>query len=102
MSREAKRSSIFRKHLPSDHIPRPRSGFERASQSPDDRDSQDKLDTLDLSLGQENAGGGYGGKKAKLGKLIIEGEGLKMLDLVIAANMGIWWKAYQRVQEDVG
>ena len=27
---------------------------------------------IDLSLGQERAGGGFGGKQAKLGKLIIE------------------------------
>ena len=51
---------------------------------------------LDLSLGQERAGGGFGGKQAKLGKLIVEPEGLKMLDLVVAANMGLWWKAYER------
>lgn len=54
-------------------------------------------DRLDLSLGQEKAGGGSRGKKAKLGKLIIEDEGLKMLDLIVAANMGIWWRAYDRI-----
>ncbi|TVY91698.1 hypothetical protein LAWI1_G001844 [Lachnellula willkommii] len=43
---------------------------------------------LDLSLGQEKAGGGNRGKRAKLGKLIIHDEGFKMLDLVVAANMG--------------
>jgi hypothetical protein len=52
---------------------------------------------MDLSLGQEFAGGGYGGKQAKLGKLIIEDEGLKMLDLLVAANMALWWRAYERV-----
>ena len=52
---------------------------------------------MDLSLGQELAGGGFGGKQAKLGKLIIEEEGMKMLDLVVAANVGIWWKVYGRV-----
>ena len=46
---------------------------------------------MDLSLGQEQAGGGLRGKQAKLGKLVIEDEGLKMLDLVVAANMGLWW-----------
>ena len=35
---------------------------------------------IDLALGQERAGGGFGGKQAKLGKLIIEPEGLKMLE----------------------
>lgn len=53
-------------------------------------------DRLDLSLGQERAGGGFGGKQAKLGKLIIESEGLKMLDLVVAANVGIWWRVYEK------
>jgi len=43
------------------------------------------------------AGGGFGGKRAKLGKLIIEDEGLKMLDLVVAANMSLWWRAYEKV-----
>ena len=51
---------------------------------------------LDLSLGQEHAGGGFGGKQAKLGKLIIENEGLQMLDLIVAANMALWWRVYQR------
>ncbi|KAI4176200.1 MAG: hypothetical protein LQ346_007937 [Caloplaca aetnensis] len=53
-------------------------------------------DQLDLSLGQEHAGGGFGGKQAKLGKLIIEPEGQKMLDLLVAANMGLWWKVYEK------
>lgn len=53
-------------------------------------------DRLDLSLGQEHAGGGFGGKQAKLGKLIIENEGLKMLDLLVAANIGIWWRVYEK------
>lgn len=52
-------------------------------------------DRLDLSLGQEKAGGGNRGKRAKLGKLIIHDEGFKMLDLVIAANMGIWWSVWE-------
>ncbi|KAK5114488.1 hypothetical protein LTR62_002423 [Meristemomyces frigidus] len=52
---------------------------------------------VDLSLGQEKAGGGFGGKQAKLGKLIIEAEGLEMLDLLVAANVGLWWRAYERV-----
>jgi hypothetical protein len=51
---------------------------------------------LDLSLGQELAGGGSGGKQAKMGKLIIEPEGLKMLDLIVAANLGLWWRAYEK------
>lgn len=54
------------------------------------------LERMDLSLGQEYAGGGFGGKRAKLGKLIIEDEGLKMVDLLVAANMALWWRAYER------
>lgn len=53
---------------------------------------------LDLSLGQEWAGGGFGGKQAKLGKLIIENEGLQMLDLIVAANMALWWRVYERIR----
>ncbi|KAL8945504.1 MAG: hypothetical protein Q9183_008066, partial [Haloplaca sp. 2 TL-2023] len=66
-------------------------GNERRSTEEDDM-----VNPSILSLGQERAGGGFGGKKAKLGKLIIEPEGLKMLDLLVAANMGLWWKAYER------
>ncbi|KAH9825450.1 hypothetical protein Tdes44962_MAKER04151 [Teratosphaeria destructans] len=51
---------------------------------------------VDLSLGQEKAGGGFGGKQAKLGKLIVYPDGLKMIDLLVAANLGLWWRAYER------
>jgi hypothetical protein len=51
---------------------------------------------LDLSLGKEKAGGGSGGKDAKMGKLIVEEEGLKMLDLVVAVNIGLWWRAWEK------
>ncbi|PWY88493.1 hypothetical protein BO70DRAFT_377970 [Aspergillus heteromorphus CBS 117.55] len=51
-------------------------------------------DRLDLSLARERAGGGMRGKSAKLGKLIIEDEGIKMLDLVVAAGMAVWWRGY--------
>ena len=50
---------------------------------------------LDLSLGQEKAGGGNRGKRVKLGKLIIFDDGYKMLDLFVAANMGIWWSVWE-------
>ncbi|KAG6008256.1 hypothetical protein E4U21_004718 [Claviceps maximensis] len=49
-----------------------------------------------LSLGAERAGGGSRGRSAKLGKLVVYDEGLKMLDLVVAANMGIWWRAWEK------
>ncbi|KAG9246171.1 hypothetical protein BJ878DRAFT_304907 [Calycina marina] len=50
---------------------------------------------LDLSLGQEKAGGGNSGSRVKLGKLIIFDEGFKMMDLIVAANMGIWWSTWE-------
>ncbi|QSZ31430.1 hypothetical protein DSL72_000995 [Monilinia vaccinii-corymbosi] len=56
--------------------------------------SNDNDDRLDLSIGQEKAGGGNKGKRAKLGKLIIHDEGLKMLDLIVAANIGVWWTVW--------
>ncbi|KAJ4992608.1 hypothetical protein SVAN01_01991 [Stagonosporopsis vannaccii] len=61
-------------------------------------DVRSSLDRLDLSLGQEFAGGGFGGKQAKLGKIILEDEGLKMMDLLVAANIGLWWRAYEKAQ----
>ncbi|KAF2487122.1 hypothetical protein BDY17DRAFT_3796 [Neohortaea acidophila] len=57
----------------------------------------DENGRIDLSLGQERAGGGLGGKQAKLGKLIIEPEGLCMLDLLVASNLALWWRAWERV-----
>ena len=99
--RESKRSSFF--SSTAHHHPRISPHLERY----DSRDYLDehyfgadedgKEERMDLSLGQELAGGGFGGKQAKLGKLIVEAEGLKMLDLVVAANVGIWWKVYGRV-----
>ncbi|KAL2009850.1 hypothetical protein VTN00DRAFT_5657 [Thermoascus crustaceus] len=64
------------------------------SQRPNDNDNDDDEDRLDLSLAREHAGGGLRGKSAKLGKLIVEDEGIKMLDLVVAASMGVWWRCY--------
>lgn len=57
---------------------------------------RNSMDRLDLSLGQELAGGGFGGKQAKLGKIIIDDEGLKMIDLLVAANLALWWRAYEK------
>ncbi|KAI0533198.1 hypothetical protein GGR58DRAFT_487602 [Xylaria digitata] len=59
-------------------------------------DSDDGDLHFDLSLGREKAGGGNRGKRAKMGKLIIFDEGLKMLDLAVAANLGIWWNTWER------
>ncbi|KAL6923937.1 hypothetical protein ACHAPO_006629 [Fusarium lateritium] len=51
---------------------------------------------FDINLGKEKAGGGNRGKRAKLGKLIIYPDGLKMLDLLVSANMGLWWQAWEK------
>ncbi|KAH7129418.1 hypothetical protein B0J13DRAFT_564027 [Dactylonectria estremocensis] len=51
---------------------------------------------FDVNLGKEKAGGGNRGKRAKMGKLIIYPDGLKMLDLVVAANMGVWWGVWEK------
>ncbi|RMZ66010.1 oxidoreductase [Pyrenophora seminiperda CCB06] len=64
--------------------------------------TRNSMDRLDLSLGQEFAGGGFGGKQAKLGKMILEDEGLKMMDLLVAANMALWWRAYEKASRDSG
>jgi hypothetical protein len=54
-------------------------------------DSSDSDGRMDLSLGREKAGGGRKGKGAKIGKLVIEDEGLKMVDLVVAGAMSVFW-----------
>ncbi|KAK5070100.1 hypothetical protein LTR64_001934 [Lithohypha guttulata] len=56
--------------------------------------NDDDENRISLKLGRERAGGGFRGHSAKLGKLIIEDEGLKMCDLVVGAAMGIWWQHY--------
>ncbi|KAH6649255.1 hypothetical protein F5144DRAFT_552478 [Chaetomium tenue] len=75
---------------------RSRSSDEESDEE-DDFGYGDNSTPMDLRLGQEHAGGGSGGKRAKLGKLIIHDEGLKMLDLVVAANIGVWWNTWGRV-----
>lgn len=63
----------------------------------DSSDEEDEEDVaLDLTLGRERAGGGSKGNRAKLGKLIIHDEGQKMIDLVVAANIGVWWATWER------
>ena len=83
--------------LPHAHPPAlpPRSRPITADGEPEPEPSaQADEERLDLSLAREPAGGGMRGKSAKLGKLVIEDEGIKMLDLVVAACMGVWWKGY--------
>ena len=88
-TRESKRTSIFSRHGRAQSV----SGNAEFQT----REGKVELeDRMDLSLGQEHAGGGFGGKQAKLGKLIIENQGLKMLDLLVAANVALWWKVYER------
>ena len=93
--REAKRSSLFSSHRKQ----RSTTSFDTAEPMRNDYfGSKVQLeDRLDLSLGQEHAGGGFGGKHAKLGKLIIENEGLQMMDLIVAANMALWWRVYEKL-----
>lgn len=69
--------------------PRARRSTSTSSGGPDSEE-----DRLDFSLARELAGGGMRGKSAKLGKLVIEDEGIKMLDLVVAACMAVWWRGY--------
>lgn len=92
--REAKRSSLFLHQ----HQRRSSSSFEAKGTHGSEyfAPKVELEERLDLSLGQEHAGGGFGGKQAKLGKLIIENEGLQMLDLIIAVNMALWWRVYER------
>lgn len=92
--REVKRSSIFSRHPGRGSFSS--FGGNETIESDYFGSKVEPEDRLDLSLGQERAGGGFGGKQTKLGKLIIENEGLQMLDLIISANMALWWKVYEK------
>ncbi|KAH1423574.1 hypothetical protein KXV70_006112 [Aspergillus fumigatus] len=77
------------------HTPRQKQIHTRKpSSSSTSSGAADDPDRLDFSLAREPAGGGMRGKSAKLGKLIVEDEGIKMLDLVVAACMAVWWRGY--------
>ena len=89
ITRESKRTSIFSRHGRAQSV----SGYPEIQTGGGKVELEDRMD---LSLGQERAGGGSGGKQAKLGKLIIENHGLKMLDLLVAANVALWWRVYER------
>lgn len=58
--------------------------------------SDGAVSPFEINVGSERAGGGNRGSRAKLGKLIVYEDGLKMLDLVVAANIGVWWGAWER------
>jgi hypothetical protein len=62
----------------------------------DAEDEDDSVSPFDVNVGSEKAGGGNRGTRAKLGKLIVYNDGLKMLDLLVAANVGVWWGAWER------
>jgi len=92
---------------PTSSDPELRTGFSSSTHTPGERqafttpsfahdDTSDSSSTrLVLNLGRERAGGGRKGKSAKLGKLVLRDEGLKMADLVVAACMGVWWDVYE-------
>jgi hypothetical protein len=70
----------------------------RVGESSDEFEDEDEYDGgMDLNLGLERAGGGKRGNRAKMGKLIVHDEGLKMLDLVVAANVGMLWASWERL-----
>lgn len=54
---------------------------------------------LDLSLAQERNRGGLGGDRPKLGKLIVYEDGAGFLDLLLAANMLLFNRAWERVRD---
>ncbi|KAF5549910.1 oxidoreductase [Fusarium mexicanum] len=68
----------------------------RRDERGDSYDNDGMVSPFDINLGKEKAGGGNRGKRAKLGKLIIYPDGLKMLDLLVSANMGLWWQAWEK------
>ncbi|KAK3314002.1 oxidoreductase-like protein [Apodospora peruviana] len=62
---------------------------ERGDSDEDDWYGQEEEDEeMDLSLGREKAGGGNRGKRAKLGKLIIHDEGLKIRPTPVQSPIG--------------
>jgi hypothetical protein len=99
--------SSIRPHSAAAHPYRPNSSLSSlsASTNPDtyntrnndySDDEYDEEMRIFQNLGSEKAGGGFGGKKAKLGKLIIYPHGVEMLDLLVAANVGLWWRAWEK------
>ncbi|EXJ73223.1 uncharacterized protein A1O5_02983 [Cladophialophora psammophila CBS 110553] len=70
------------------------SSLKNSTEDPTQLDKSSEQIRMSLDLGREKAGGGFKGHSAKLGKLIINDEGLKMCDLVVAACMGVWWQHY--------
>ncbi|EPE04381.1 oxidoreductase-like protein [Ophiostoma piceae UAMH 11346] len=77
------------------HAKGSKSSSSHSEDSYEDEDDDDEF--AGLGLGKEKAGGGNRGKRAKLGKLIVYDDGFKMLDLVVAANVGVWWVSWEKV-----
>jgi hypothetical protein len=69
--------------------------YDRMPPARESVEQSDDGSRLSLRLGREKAGGGFKGDSAKLGKLILEDEGLKMGDLTVACCMGVWWQYFQ-------
>ncbi|PHH89571.1 hypothetical protein CDD83_5762 [Cordyceps sp. RAO-2017] len=78
-------------------VQRPNNGHHDDGDGFDDVGDDGTVSPFELNVGRERAGGGNRGGRAKLGKLIVYNDGLKMLDLVVAANMGVWWKAWEKM-----
>ncbi|KAB8659308.1 hypothetical protein FH972_026197 [Carpinus fangiana] len=53
------------------------------------------FERMDLSLGQERLGGGLRGRDAKLAKVVIYAPGQQFLDLLVAANLLLFNRAWQ-------
>ncbi|EKV07467.1 metal homeostatis protein BSD2 [Penicillium digitatum] len=94
LRRTSLRAQRFARQSQFNPASRPHSRRSMSNSSGGDLDHDSDDDRLDLSLAREPAGGGLRGKSAKLGKLVIEDEGIKMLDLVVAACMAVWWRGY--------
>ncbi|KAK9438130.1 hypothetical protein VB005_09137 [Metarhizium brunneum] len=58
--------------------------------------SDSRYESSFTSLGAERAGGGLNGREAKLATLTIYDDGLKMLDLLVAANIGVFWRTWEK------
>ena len=63
--------------------------------SSDEAEDQWEMDIL-AGVGREDAGGGNRGNRVKMGKLILHHEGIKAMDLVVSANVGVWWSVWER------
>ncbi|KAL7926986.1 hypothetical protein ACQKWADRAFT_279212 [Trichoderma austrokoningii] len=80
--------------VPKGDVDRKLGHFSKLGKSYEDDD--DVISPFDVNVGGERAGGGNRGNRAKLGKLIIHHDGMKMLDLLVAANMGLWWGTWEK------